>query len=75
MVLTSGAFDGLHAGHVLYLQAAKALCDPDELLVCAVAPDPYITLTKHRAPYWSQHDRLRTVHALTMVDAALAQAS
>ncbi|MEY4377563.1 MAG: hypothetical protein RJB26_2113, partial [Pseudomonadota bacterium] len=27
MILCSGAFDGLHSGHVAYLKAAKAL-DP-----------------------------------------------
>ena len=73
MVFTSGAFDGLHAGHVLYLEAAKALCDRDELLVCAVAPDSYIEQTKGRSPYWHQHDRHRTVNALGCVDAAIPQ--
>lgn len=73
MILTSGAFDGVHAGHVAYLEAAKALCELDEVLVCAVAPDDYIAAAKGRAPYWTQRDRRRTVAALDVVDATLAQ--
>lgn len=75
MVLCSGAFDGLHAGHVLYLEAAKQLCRTDELLVCAIAPDAYILNQKQRLPRWPQHDRLRTVTALGVVDAAVSQAA
>lgn len=74
MVLTSGAFDGLHAGHVRYLAAAKALCEKDELLVCAVAPDRYIQSTKHRAPRWPQAERMTTVRGLQDVDAVIGQA-
>ena len=73
MILCSGAFDGLHAGHVTYLQAAKALCEEEELLVCAVAPDQYIVTAKGRSPHWPQVDRVRTVHALAVVDAVLMQ--
>lgn len=72
MVLTSGGFDGLHAGHVLYLEAAKALCDEEELHVCAVAPDRYLA-SKGRPPRWTQHERVRTIRALECVDAAVAQ--
>lgn len=73
MVLTSGCFDGVHAGHVAYLEAAKSLCDPDELLVCAIAPDAYIAQVKGRTPRWTQVDRVRAVYGLQSVDAALAQ--
>lgn len=73
MILTSGAFDGVHAGHVDYLNAAKSMCDDDEILVCAVAPDSYIEQAKQRKPFWHQADRLRTVHALDAVDAAIPQ--
>lgn len=75
MVLCSGAFDGLHGGHVAYLEAARALCEGDELLVCAIAPDKYIQISKGRTPHWTQTDRLRTVRALGCVDAAIAQRS
>ena len=73
MILASGAFDGLHAGHVAYLEAAKALCEHEEVLVVAIAPDHYIEACKGRRPYWSQADRLRTVRALQCVDAAITQ--
>ena len=73
MILTSGAFDGVHAGHVAYLEAAKALCEGDELLVCAIAPDSYIEQAKGRKPYWHQADRLHTVTALGCIDAAIPQ--
>jgi cytidyltransferase-like protein len=75
VILTSGAFDGVHAGHVDYLNAAKALCDDNEILVCAVAPDEYIIKAKKRQPFWHQADRLRTIHALESVDAAIPQIS
>ena len=74
MILTSGGFDGLHAGHVQYLTAAKALCEPDEVLCCAIAPDRYLA-TKGRPARWTQADRLRTVRALECVDAVVAHES
>lgn len=73
MVLTSGVFDGLHAGHVAYLEAAKAFCQHDELLVCAVAPDHYVQSAKGHAPGWTQAERRQTVCALMAVDATIPQ--
>lgn len=72
MVLASGAFDGLHAGHVRYLQAARRYGSP---LVVAIAPDSYILHSKHRAPYWSQMDRAATVWALDCVERVVLQQS
>ena len=71
MILASGCFDGLHAGHVDYLSAAKSLCGHDELLGVAVAPDSYIRTYKGREPYWPQDQRARTVRALQDVDAVI----
>ena len=73
MVLASGAFDGIHAGHVRYLSAAKALCHEGELLIVAVAPDTYIEKAKHRNAYWSQADRVEAIEAIDAVDAAVSQ--
>lgn len=73
MILASGCFDGLHAGHVRYLQAAKNL-DPSQRLVVSIAPDSYIQRQKQRNPYWSQIDRAITVIALTCVDGVYMQA-
>lgn len=69
MVLCSGVFDGLHAGHVAYLQAAARLCQDGERLMVAVAPDAYVVQHKHRQPRWSAADRVMTVRALKIVDA------
>lgn len=74
MVLCCGCFDGLHAGHVRYLQAARSLA-AGETLAVAIAPDSYITKAKARSPYWSQQDRLETVYALGCVDSVIAQGS
>ena len=74
MVLCSGAFDGLHAGHVRYLSAAVKLARPDEPVLVAVAPDAYLTEVKHRNPRWTQADRWRTIVAVSGVT-AVPQAS
>ena len=74
MVLCSGKFDGLHAGHVAYLEAAKSFCEPGEELWVSVAPDSYIRETCGREPYWPQADRARTVAGLRVVHRVLAQA-
>ena len=72
MILCSGCFDGLHSGHVAYLEGARKLA-PGELLCVAIAPDSYIREKKAREPYWSQQERLRTVQALRVVDLAWIQ--
>lgn len=68
MVLASGVFDGLHAGHVSYLRAASKLCLCGETLMVAVAPDAYVETAKLRVPKWTWVDRALTVEALGMVD-------
>ena len=70
MILCSGAFDGLHAGHVRYLKAAACLKQPNEELKVAVAPPDYIQQAKGRTEYWHQGDRCETVAAVTGVDLA-----
>ena len=67
MILASGAFDGLHAGHVAYLQAAANVAPEDELVV-AIAPNLYIRTQKHREPRWEQVERAETVAAIRYVD-------
>ena len=67
MVLCSGAFDGLHAGHTRYLTEASRL-RPREALCVAIAPDSYIRTAKGRDPFWSQAERAATVLALGVVD-------
>lgn len=61
MILGSGCFDGLHAGHVRYLSAMKKLAHLGEGVAVAVAPDDYIMQSKQRKPHWPQMDRWRTL--------------
>lgn len=63
---TSGAFDLLHAGHVDYLERAKAQCDK---LIVAVNSDASIQKYKGaNRPIISEQQRLKTVAALESVD-------
>ena len=71
MILCSGVFDGLHAGHVAYLREAAKRLDGDALVV-AVAPDDYVRRHKGREPRWPLSDRLLTVDALGLVDRVIA---
>lgn len=72
MVLCSGAFDGIHAGHVAYLNAAKMIAGEDNVLV-AVAPDSYVRDAKQREPHWDQRQRLDAIQALRAVSIAFLQ--
>jgi cytidyltransferase-like protein len=63
MILCSGAFDGLHAGHIGYLREAHALRERGEQVVVLVAPDDYILRIKGRRPIWSQGARYHAVKA------------
>lgn len=65
-MLCSGAFDGLHAGHVRYLIAAHLL-RPWLTCTVAVAPDRYIE-SKGRKAYWTQRERAETVAAVRGVE-------
>ena len=73
MLLCTGCFDGLHIGHVRYLQAAAELAQYGEAVVVAVAGDAYIRAQKAREPRWSQADRVAVVEALRLVDRVLAE--
>lgn len=67
MILCSGCFDGLHAGHVAYLRGAAALTEPRESLWVAVACDDYIRLHKGREPHWPAESRASVLKALMFV--------
>lgn len=67
MILCSGAFDGLHSGHVAYLKAAADI-DLSLPLVAAIAPNLYIRTYKHREARWTQSERAETVAAVRYVD-------
>lgn len=66
VVTANGCFELLHAGHVRYLRAAKALGD---LLVVAVNTDASMRLVKpDRRPANTERDRFEIIAALECVD-------
>jgi cytidyltransferase-related domain len=68
VVLTGGAFDIIHPGHIYTLKEAKKKGD---LLVVVVATDQTILKTKKRKPIYNQDIRLKNVQAIKYVDLAL----
>jgi D-glycero-beta-D-manno-heptose 1-phosphate adenylyltransferase len=69
IVLTNGAFDLLHVGHLRYLESAKALGD---VLVVAVNSDASVRLAKGPSrPVVPQAERAELVAALRCVDLVL----
>lgn len=66
IIMTNGCFDLLHAGHVTYLQQAKALGDR---LVVAVNSDASVRLLKGEArPINGLQERMTVLAALACVD-------
>jgi len=66
IVMTNGCFDVIHAGHVAYLQQAKAL---GSRLVVALNSDASVTRLKGRTrPVHCLADRMAVVSALSAVD-------
>jgi len=69
LVFTNGCFDLLHAGHVRYLEQARALGDA---LVVALNSDTSVRLLKGPGrPLNNQNDRAEVLAALRAVDAVL----
>ncbi len=66
IVLANGCFDVLHAGHVRYLQGARALGD---ILVVGVNSDTHVAKLKGEGrPILPQAERAEIVAALQAVD-------
>lgn len=66
IVFTNGVFDILHAGHVTYLEAARALGD---VLVVGLNSDASVRRLKGPSrPINTQDDRARVLSALRCVD-------
>jgi D-beta-D-heptose 7-phosphate kinase/D-beta-D-heptose 1-phosphate adenosyltransferase len=66
LVLTNGCFDLLHAGHVRYLQTARAL--GDALAVAINGDDSVRALKGEGRPLNAESDRAEIVAALACVD-------
>ena len=62
---TCGAFDLLHAGHVLMLKECKDYCD---YLVVGVQSDPSIDRIDKNLPVMTYRERILMVSAVTWVD-------
>ena len=66
VVLTNGAFDMLHVGHLRYLKGAQELGD---IVVAAVNSDSSVKLSKGpKRPVIPGHERAELVSALEVVD-------
>jgi rfaE bifunctional protein nucleotidyltransferase chain/domain len=65
IVLANGCFDVLHAGHIRYLQGARALGD---VLVVGINSDAQVTRLKGEGrPILPEHDRAEIVASLESV--------
>lgn len=64
IVLVTGGFDPLHAGHIAYFEAAKRLGDT---LIVGVNSDAWLTRKKGR-PFMAHRDRCAVIQALAVVD-------
>lgn len=69
-VLTSGAFDLLHYGHIRLLEEAKKLGGPGSRLVVIIARDETVRRLKGRRPVIPEDQRRAVIEALKMVDEA-----
>lgn len=67
VVMVGGVFDGLHAGHVFFLEKAKAIGD---FLVVVVAQDKHV-LKKGRKVVQAQEYRAYVLKAVRFVDSVL----
>ena len=70
-VLTSGAFDLIHYGHIRLLEEAKRFGGPDSCLVVIIARDETVRRLKGRNPTFPEDQRRALVEALAPVDEAL----
>lgn len=70
-VLTSGAFDLIHYGHIRLLEEAKRLGGTGARLVVIVARDETIRRRKGRPPVIPEDQRRAVIEALKVVDEAL----
>ncbi len=71
VVLTSGAFDIIHPGHIKMLWEAKNIGGRNSKLVVVLARDTTIRKRKNREPLFDEKSRLFIVSNLKPVDEAL----
>ena len=71
VVLTTGAFDMLHPGHVKLLEEAKKLAGSEGKLVVLIARDETVRRNKGRDPIFDEEARRYMVSMLKPVDEAI----
>ena len=64
-VLVFGTFDGLHPGHIFFLESARKLGDR---LVVVVARDEVVVRLKHKTPEYNESVRADKVACLSCAD-------
>ena len=65
---TCGAFDLLHAGHIMMLEEAKTFCD---YLIVGLHTDPSVDRPEKNKPIQSLNERLIQLRAVKYVDLVL----
>ena len=70
-VLTSGAFDLIHYGHIRLLEEAKSHGGPDAKLVVIIARDETVRRLKGKPPVFPEAQRRALIDALKVVDETL----
>ncbi len=70
-VLTSGAFDLIHYGHIRLLEEAKSHGGPDAKLVVIIARDETVRRLKGKPPVFPEDQRRALIDALKVVDETL----
>lgn len=70
-VLTSGAFDILHPGHLLVLRHARKIAGPKGRVIVVIARDETIRRRKKRVPILDEKARREVVASIRYVDEAV----
>ncbi|HEV7643839.1 MAG TPA: adenylyltransferase/cytidyltransferase family protein [Pyrinomonadaceae bacterium] len=66
IVLANGCFDLIHAGHIRYLEGAKAIGD---ILIVGINSDEQVSLLKGNGrPFMPENERAEIISALRCVD-------
>ena len=71
-VITFGTFDIFHVGHLHILERAKAL---GSLLIVGVSSDQLNFDKKGRYPVYPEHERVRIIQAMNVVDEVFVEHS
>jgi D-beta-D-heptose 7-phosphate kinase/D-beta-D-heptose 1-phosphate adenosyltransferase len=69
VVIVSGYFNAIHAGHIEYMKAAKEFAGENGLVYCIVNSD-YQSILKKKFSFVPENDRLAVMSAIKYVDKA-----